>query len=49
LLREHGYRGADDFVLTGGRRSLANHLWQDAYNRPILEFFSAQLATPRRP
>ena len=49
LLRERGYRGADDFVLTGGRRSLAHHLWQDAYNRPILEFFSAQLATPRRP
>lgn len=40
-LRERGYRGEPDFVLTGGSRSLANHLWLDAYNRPILDFFSA--------
>jgi hypothetical protein len=30
-----------------GRRSLANHLWQDAYNRPILEFFTSQLTRNR--
>ncbi len=42
-LRERGYRGAPDFVLTGGQRSLANHLWLDAYNRPILDFFSDAL------
>ncbi|MBL8521196.1 MAG: hypothetical protein JNK75_11035 [Betaproteobacteria bacterium] len=42
-LREQGYRGAPDFELQGGRRSLANHLWLDAYNRPILDFFSSQL------
>jgi len=39
-LRQRGYRGQPDFVRTGGQRSLANHLWLDAYNRPILEFFS---------
>lgn len=42
LLRQHGYPGSSDFLLRGGRRSLANHLWQDAYNRPILDFFSNQ-------
>ncbi|BCJ91325.1 hypothetical protein IZ6_20600 [Terrihabitans soli] len=40
LLREHGYRG-DQFVLRGGQRSLENHLWQDEYNRPVLDFFTA--------
>jgi pimeloyl-ACP methyl ester carboxylesterase len=43
LLRAHGYLGLPAFWLDGGRRSLANHLWQDGYNRPILEFFSSQL------
>lgn len=43
LLRQHGYPGPADFVLRGGRRSLANHLWQDAYNRPLLDFFSSQV------
>lgn len=43
LLRLHGYPGAPDFVLRGGRRSLRNHLWQDGYNHPILEFFSGRL------
>ena len=42
LLRDHGYRGLPDFVLRGGRRSLVNHLWLDAYNRPILDFFSTR-------
>lgn len=48
LLRQKGYPGAPDFVLQGGRRSLGNHLWQDAYNRPLLDFFASQLqnATP---
>jgi poly(3-hydroxybutyrate) depolymerase len=43
LLRQHGYRGAPEFLLRGGSRSLANHLWQDEYNRPILDFFASQL------
>jgi poly(3-hydroxybutyrate) depolymerase len=43
LLREHGYRGAPDFVLQGGRRGVENHLWLDAYNRPILEYFTSQI------
>lgn len=43
LLHQHGYSGSPDFVLQGGRRSLANHLWQDAYNRPVLDFFTSQL------
>lgn len=42
LLREQGYRGQPDFILQGGRRSLANHLWLDAYNRPILDFSADQ-------
>lgn len=48
LLREHGYRGAPDFVLQGGQRSVANHLWLDSYSRPILAFFSAELDTKTR-
>jgi len=44
LLRERGYRGAPDFVLQGGQRSLANHLWLDTYSRPILDFFAAELS-----
>lgn len=46
-LRTHGYRGEPDFVLKGGRRNLASHYWQDEYNRPILDFFTSQLAGPR--
>ncbi|MCL4747999.1 MAG: hypothetical protein KJZ83_21700 [Burkholderiaceae bacterium] len=35
-----GYRAEPTFWLQGdGRRSFANHLWQDAYNAPLLEFF----------
>lgn len=44
LLRERGYLGAPDFVLQGGSRSLANHLWLDAYSRPILDFFATELS-----
>ena len=41
LLRQHGYPEAPAFVLEGdGRRSLGNHLWQDAYNEPLLNFFA---------
>ncbi len=43
LLRQHGYPGTSRFHLDGGRRRLANHLWQDAYNRPMLEFFESRL------
>lgn len=45
LLRQHGYRGFPDFVLQGGRRGVENHLWLDAYNRPILDFFASQVGT----
>lgn len=48
-LRVNGYPGEADFVLRGGRRSLLNHLWQDAYNRPILDFFSRQLGSKQVP
>jgi poly(3-hydroxybutyrate) depolymerase len=48
LLRQHGYPGAPEFVLTDGRRTLLNHLWQDAYSRPVLEFFSSAIAAPGR-
>lgn len=43
LLRRNGYHGQPDFVLYGGRRNLAHHLWLDDYNRPILDFFNAQI------
>lgn len=42
-LRQHGYPGEPDFILQGGRRSLVNHLWQNDYNRPLLDFFASQL------
>jgi len=40
-LRLSGYKGPPDFILTGGRRGLRHHLWQEAYNRPILDFFKS--------
>lgn len=44
LLRQCGYPEVPAYVLIGdGRRSLDNHLWQDDYNRPLLEFFTGQL------
>jgi pimeloyl-ACP methyl ester carboxylesterase len=48
LLRRHGYPGPEALRLRGGARGLANHLWQDAYSRPLLDFFAAQLAPGRR-
>jgi hypothetical protein len=43
LLRAHGYAGEEEFLLNDNeRRSLANHLWQEAYNRPILDFFMSR-------
>ena len=42
-LRLHGYPEAPAFVLRGGQRSLANHLWRDDYNRPMLDFFTSAL------
>lgn len=46
-LRAHGYPGEADFFLTGGRRSLMNHLWQDAYTQPILDFFASRRGQAR--
>jgi poly(3-hydroxybutyrate) depolymerase len=44
LLRSHGYAGEKEFLLDDNReRNLANHLWQEAYNRPILDFFISQI------
>jgi hypothetical protein len=44
LLRQRGYPEVPAYVLIGdGRRSLDNHLWQEDYNRPLLEFFTGQL------
>ena len=43
-LRAHGYPEVPAFRLGGdGRRSLADHLWQQAYSVPVLEFFAGQL------
>ncbi|MEE9911099.1 MAG: hypothetical protein K4571_05180 [Deltaproteobacteria bacterium] len=44
LLRRHGYPEEPAFELIGDeRRSLENHLWQDDYNQPLLEFFTGRL------
>ena len=50
LLRKHRYPEVPAFLLEGnGRRSIGNHLWQDDYNEPLLEFFATQLRQPRGP
>ncbi len=42
-LRDHGYPEVPALTLDGDRkRSLANHLWQDGYNEPLLDFFATQ-------
>jgi hypothetical protein len=44
LLRSHGYISEKEFLLDDDQqRSLANHLWQEAYNRPLLDFFKNQI------
>ena len=39
-LRRQGYPLEADVELVGGRRSLASHLWMDAYTPIVLEFFA---------
>ena len=43
-LHTHGFREAPALTLDGGRRAAAWHFWQDAYNAPLLEFFTSLLA-----
>jgi hypothetical protein len=44
MLRQHGYPEIPALVLEDDRRrSLWNHLWQDAYNEPLLAFFAARV------
>lgn len=44
-LRHMGYPAAPPLIAKGaGRRSLANHLWQESYNAPILDFFARRAA-----
>lgn len=43
LLTEHGFPVAGAKITPGpGFKRIVNHLWQDYYNRPILDFFSGQ-------
>jgi poly(3-hydroxybutyrate) depolymerase len=42
-LLAHGYPESVPLILRGGSRNFANHLWQDAYNEPLLEFLISQL------
>lgn len=42
-LQAHGYPEAPAFVLGDGSRSIDAHSWLDAYNTPLLDFFSARL------
>jgi poly(3-hydroxybutyrate) depolymerase len=39
-LKIHGYPTTVHFLTKGGPRTLADHLWQPAYTRPILDFFT---------
>ncbi len=49
-LRKHDYPEVSAFLLDGNRRrSLGNHFWQDAYNEPLLEFFTRQLRPQQVP
>jgi poly(3-hydroxybutyrate) depolymerase len=42
-LLAHGFPESAPLILRGGSRNLANHLWQVAYNEPLLEFLMSQL------
>jgi hypothetical protein len=42
-LLAHGYPETPPFIVRGDTRRLVHHFWLDAYNRPLLDFFSAQL------
>ena len=42
-LLAHGYPEAPPFIVRGGIRRLVHHFWLDAYNRPLLDFFTSQL------
>ena len=42
-LRARGFPETAAFRLSGGTRSAGLHLWLDAYNQPLLDFFSAQV------
>ncbi len=42
-LLAHGHAETPTLSLDGGSRSVDVHYWQDAYNAPLLDFFSAQL------
>lgn len=45
-LRRHGYPETEPFLPRGdGRRTLANHLWLDAYSAPLLEFFARHVGS----
>ncbi len=42
-LKRMGYPAHPPLIVKGdGRRSLANHLWQEGYNAPILDFFAGR-------
>ncbi len=43
-LRKRGYRHEGMFVLQGGSRNVLNHLWLDAYNEPVLQFFGRHVS-----
>jgi hypothetical protein len=49
MLREHGYPDHGAFLLgtASGKRGVMDHLWQDEYNAPILDFLEAEGKTAR--
>ena len=44
MLAKQGYRDRGAFIIpSSGKKDVFKHLWQDAYNEPILDFFDSEL------
>ena len=44
VLAKQGYRDRGAFIIpTSGKKDVFKHLWQDAYNLPILDFFASEV------
>lgn len=41
-LRRAGYSDAGAFVLNAGSKNVLYHLWLDAYNQPLIDFFKSE-------
>ena len=44
MLAKHGYIDRGAFIIpSSGKKDAFKHLWQDAYNKPILDFFESEV------